>query len=452
MSTEKNHINYSAADIEKYWKGQLSAAEQHAMEKSALEDPFLADAMEGYEEKALAPQPVIIPDNDELKKRLAERIAKKEEVAVIKFPWWKVAAVLIVFAGAGWIYISVNNKAKNQSVAKNDEIKKETPVIAKEDTVPITTGIPAITDTLHDVAVNKLHSVPEKATSLKEKHREAATENDNAPVVSAKAPVPAHRQAATARQADTTNEKNDEVAKLTDKKKTADKSVTSDLPEQRVQGISTDEYKANDVASPGRAANTPNIFNGNITDQANKPVANASIQIPNLNVATQTDKKGYFSFKAQDTVLSVSIASVGFETQNFHLRNKATLNQIILKPAQNNLGEAVVVQSNGAERKKESTAQSKDISIKILDAEPVIGWTAYNDYLQKNKKTTDDTKNIHGNVVVSFEVHSKLVNNFRIEQSLDEDLDAEAIRLIKEGPAWKLLRGKKATVTVTVRF
>ncbi|MEP6727390.1 MAG: hypothetical protein ABJC98_16345, partial [Bacteroidota bacterium] len=173
MSTEKNHINYSAADIEKYWKGQLSAAEQHAMEKSALEDPFLADAMEGYEEKALAPQPVIIPDNDELKKRLAERIAKKEEVAVIKFPWWKVAAVLIVFAGAGWIYISVNNKAKNQSVAKNDEIKKETPVIAKEDTVPITTGIPAITDTLHDVAVNKLHSVPEKATSLKEKHREA---------------------------------------------------------------------------------------------------------------------------------------------------------------------------------------------------------------------------------------------------------------------------------------
>jgi len=37
-------------------------------------------------------------------------------------------------------------------------------------------------------------------------------------------------------------------------------------------------------------------------------------------------------------------------------------------------------------------------------------------------------------------------------QSLDEDLDAEAIRLIKEGPAWKLLKGKKAVATVTVRF
>ena len=453
MNEGNQHINYSAADIEKYWKRQLSAAEQHAMEKAALEDPFLADAMDGYEEKALAPQPVIISDNNELKKRLAERIAKKEEGALIKFSWWKVAAVLIVFAGAGWLYISVNNKAKNQSIAKNDDIKKETPVIAKEDTVTITPGITSATDTLHDVAINKPHSIPEKNKLLKEKRREAESDNNNnAPVASAKEPLPANRQAETAKLADTINERNEEVAKLFDKKRAADKSVTSDQAEQKARGISTDEYKANDLASLGRAANTPNIFNGNITDQANKPVANASIQIPNLNVATQTDKKGYFSFKAQDTVLSVSIASVGFETQNFNLRNKATLNQIILKPVQNNLGEAVVVQSNGAERKKQSNTQSKDISIKILDAEPVIGWTAYNEYLAKNKKANDDAKNIHGNIIVSFEVHSKLLNNFRIEQSLDEDLDAEAIRLIKEGPAWKLLKGKKATVTVTVKF
>ena len=55
MTDNNSHINYSAADIEKYWKGQLSAADQHAMEKAALEDPFLADAMEGYEERAMLP-------------------------------------------------------------------------------------------------------------------------------------------------------------------------------------------------------------------------------------------------------------------------------------------------------------------------------------------------------------------------------------------------------------
>jgi hypothetical protein len=54
VSEEKNIINYTAADIEKYWKGTLSAAEMHAMEKAAMDDPFLADALEGYKNINLA--------------------------------------------------------------------------------------------------------------------------------------------------------------------------------------------------------------------------------------------------------------------------------------------------------------------------------------------------------------------------------------------------------------
>ena len=49
MNDHKEHISqYSAADIQRYVQGKLSAAEMHAMEKAALDDPFLADAMEGY--------------------------------------------------------------------------------------------------------------------------------------------------------------------------------------------------------------------------------------------------------------------------------------------------------------------------------------------------------------------------------------------------------------------
>ena len=64
----------------------------------------------------------------------------------------------------------------------------------------------------------------------------------------------------------------------------------------------------------------------------------------------------------------------------------------------------------------------------------------------------ENSKNIHGSVVVSFTVRSQRLYNFNIEQSLDEDLDAEAIRLIKTGPAWKLLKGDKTTATVIVKF
>ena len=48
MSESPGHKIYSAADIERYYNGLMSASERHALEKAALEDPFLSDAFEGY--------------------------------------------------------------------------------------------------------------------------------------------------------------------------------------------------------------------------------------------------------------------------------------------------------------------------------------------------------------------------------------------------------------------
>ena len=139
MMEENNHINYSAADIEKYWRGELSAAEQHAMEKAAMEDPLLADAMEGYEKKAQVPERVIAADNNELSKRLAERVAEKQSTPVIRSVWWKVAAAIVVLLAAGWLYTGINNKAKQDSVAKND-INKQRTVVARPDTISSPAG------------------------------------------------------------------------------------------------------------------------------------------------------------------------------------------------------------------------------------------------------------------------------------------------------------------------
>ena len=46
--TESSNNNYTAADFERYHAGKMSAAEMHALEKAAMEDPFLADALEGF--------------------------------------------------------------------------------------------------------------------------------------------------------------------------------------------------------------------------------------------------------------------------------------------------------------------------------------------------------------------------------------------------------------------
>ncbi|MEO6313975.1 MAG: carboxypeptidase-like regulatory domain-containing protein [Chitinophagaceae bacterium] len=442
MSEDSNHINYSAADIEKYWNGQLSVAAQHAMEKAALEDPFLADAMEGYEASGKVALPAIAADNEILAKRLAARVAEKETAPVIKFSWWKIAAMVIVLAGAAWLYVYISPKQPNNGIAKNIEQAPPAPVI-KTDTGAIPQTALSL-DTAPDIALNKKQRPPEASSigSAKNKVVVPATVPDAAPPESESL----NREEATAGNADKTEEKKDAVASMRAAKQAAPKAA-SEMPEQKTQDIARDDYSTDNNKLAGRVA--PNLFKGTVMDQSHKPVANVPVQIPTLNVATQTDSKGYFSFKASDSTLSVSIVSDGFETQNFSLRNKATLNQIVLTPAPANQRD-VVTQSNGAQKKK--AGPSNDISIKILDAEPIIGWERYNKYLESRKNINEASRTKHGSVIVSFEVHKGWLSDFEIEQSLDDELDETAIQLIKTGPGWKLLRGKKAGARVTVKF
>ena len=49
MSRDNKNMIYTAGDIEQYLAGKLSPRQMHAMEKAALDDPFLAEAMEGYQ-------------------------------------------------------------------------------------------------------------------------------------------------------------------------------------------------------------------------------------------------------------------------------------------------------------------------------------------------------------------------------------------------------------------
>lgn len=49
MLNQQNHNKeYTLADIEKYLQGQMSSTEMYTLEKAALQDSFLADAIEGY--------------------------------------------------------------------------------------------------------------------------------------------------------------------------------------------------------------------------------------------------------------------------------------------------------------------------------------------------------------------------------------------------------------------
>lgn len=127
----KELINYTAQDIERYHSGGLSPAQMHALEKAALEDPFLADALEGYTYTQTASA-----DLTSLQQKLKQRIEKDEERSVFFMSnnWMKIAALFLVIAGGGWFIIQSLSPSKNEVAiaASDNNNKQQSPIINRD--------------------------------------------------------------------------------------------------------------------------------------------------------------------------------------------------------------------------------------------------------------------------------------------------------------------------------
>ena len=125
MATDNNINNFTAADIEKYHKGLLSAKEMHELEKAAMDDPFLADALEGYAVAGVN----VAADIAELKGRLAQKTASAKVIPLQtterknNFRLLKVAAMLLFVAGATFAVYQFGFNKKAESIAQNEPAK-----------------------------------------------------------------------------------------------------------------------------------------------------------------------------------------------------------------------------------------------------------------------------------------------------------------------------------------
>jgi CarboxypepD_reg-like domain len=134
MKEEKNHIHYSTEYLRKYLNGELTVQEMQALEKDALEDPFLSDAIEGLE---VAGKHSISFESSvaDLQRRHAERVRKrkKKRGIVFMFPRWQVAASILILAAMTTFTITR---------IKHDSTQKTISSVDKKDT-QLTTVHPA---------------------------------------------------------------------------------------------------------------------------------------------------------------------------------------------------------------------------------------------------------------------------------------------------------------------
>ena len=199
------------------------------------------------------------------------------------------------------------------------------------------------------------------------------------------------------------------------------------------------------------------VFTGKVIDQNNKPLPGAAIYLAGSYLSnTTTDKYGNFSLKLpkKDSALKLTVGYVGYEQASLGLStDNRTGNVIQLQPQANAMNE-VVVTGYGAKRKEilQNNSQPKKESLPTK-AGPVIGWPAYESYLDINKKIVNPDSTLKGSETISFLVDDKgTLSSFKVEQSLSPAHDSAAIRLIQQGPSWKLLKGRRTRAWVTISF
>src|SRR5437773_4576754 len=460
MSEEKKYKNFTAADIERYHKGLLSPDEMHEVEKAALDDPFLADALEGYGGASTN----AAADLSELEKKLQQRISGSKEISIApirnSFKWWKVAAAVVLVGGLGFLTFRLSTSTNNKSIATSDEKKSNPAGVA-----PVVDSTRSTTKKI-DIVSTKISA--DKAAVRKEKKSGEGNASHIMPDSSDIAiSTPSPKGNNDVRVNDSIKILNEEVAKaeVRRSRKSEEKSKTLapqasvndknaivsnnyKKAEPNAAAVLNENYKTSQAAADGSGITPMNYFRGRVVDANNNPLAFANITNVRDNVGTYADSKGNFTLISPDSVLNVQIKSLGFENNLAQLRTNVASNQIIMRD------EKTAPDKILSYRKADAIPLQMDTR-KLEEPEPADGWINYNTYMANNVNVSGDLKMKHntGQVQVSFDVNENGEPvNIKIERSLCQKCDEEAVRLIREGPKWKKKNKKNKHVTVTVPF
>ncbi len=477
----KNNILYTVADIEKYHQGLLTPAEQHRLEKAALDDEMLADALEGYGFTQNA-----VADLADMQKRLKARIQNEDnkiEAPVKKLnnykQWLKIAALVIILAGAGTIVLLNNKNGTEKSIAQTKNSDKKTnneqenavnlltdsnaatstgtptPSVTTPPSFTPTPVVPELKPELTDATVAPSVAIPLKKEEAAKKTIEvpvAAPGNKIiAPVSDAKSSELESLRIANnnkeleevvvngyAIQKKTTFTGSSSIIKAVPEAKQAQPSVIT-APNKELTYNKTDDQtlrsktvSANDLSKL--------YFSGKITDNNQQPVPAASIVNIKNNQRVTADKNGHFKMPVTDSVIGISVNALGYQQNYFQLKQNDSYYGITLEPATNALNEVVVV-GYGNTRKRSTTKKDKKAAqatnTSSLSPQPTSGWKAFEEYYKKNSTLPLLPAENAPAVFLTFTIdNTGTPQNIEVLVPLSDTYNKEAVRLLKTAGLW----------------
>jgi TonB family protein len=389
MSSKNN--GFTASDIERYHSGEMLPEERHALEKAALDDPFLADALEGY---AFTSTPSA--DLAKIQSRLDEKKDRKKVIPLFqKYRWLSVAAIVLIIAGAGWFAYNISQKQNNSSVTA---LKNKLP--ERDSNSTVTSPQNSLQDSVND------KTTPVEQESLAKNQSKAQSNK----VILGAVGLQSKEKLNNSDKEITQNNNEEIVSKTVSVPSTQNEVVSAN---NRLSNVSPDRVNMNNAISPD----------------------------PRLNKATNDAARKKLYYKAEN-----NNADVTAKVRNINTNDTIKDLNIVLQPLPGDSLSEVVV---GYGKQKKSTEKYPIVIIDTL--EPAEGYVHFDDYVASNLKMPEElkTKTIAGEVQLSFDVDKDgKPTNIAVVKSLCEKCDEEAIRLLKEGPKWKKGKNKKGKITI----
>ena len=407
MPQQHNHIKpvVDPELIRRYLAGELDDKTMHLLERQALEDPFLAEALDGFEGYA-ADQRLQLA---ELNRRLQQRVVGGGRRRVIPmFVRWAAAAVVFVVAGSTVLWLWKGSV--------NHEIAVLTP--------HIDTLIPAEIPAPSPVTSQNRERLPMQAPKADIRTGRAADTSASALAPLAQADVAVAE--AVPPQADTIVPDNSLAANnLFMKRKALPSAVASNYVKAPIStGI--------------------RVLKGRIMDADADTGMTGAIMTMGA-YGTSTDKDGNFTIERDDVPgkQELNVFAVGYESRNLSLGSKDNYLNIAIKKTGQSLDESMLKGRVAGVTSSPGTYEAP---------QPQDGFDKFDQYLAGSLQYP--APKLKGKVRVSFMVQANgSLTDFKVLKNLRDDYDAEAIRAIKAGPQWTpASNGKPTRVKVDVKF
>jgi TonB family protein len=444
-------------DIDKYLKGQLTPAQMHALEKKALSDPFLADALEGI--GSLDPAE-LQSDLQQLQANLNKRIQKRSG----GWTWTsRIAAGLLLVAISTFVVISISDRSV-QKPAGNLALNKENdsaPERESEQPAAVGDSSRSNGDVGPDAGVTEELKKDGKASPKPSAESRSQAEQPLAQTPAEEPEAPAKEEPQDILSDADISESLEAEEKVASGVKPPHSvpPVTAFETDKKTEAATDDRLDAEDSkrkAISGAAAReransyavNRKIIRGKVTfSEDGMGLPGVNVLVKGTNEGTVTDEHGNYQIPVLEGHPTLLFSFIGFANKEIEATDEEV--NVQLDADVSELSEVVVV---GYGSKDVEFLPSTPTVMEL--ATPEGGRKVFKEYLEKNLRYPEQAlKNgVEGKVTVQFTIGmTGQLSDFRVIRGLGHGCDEEVIRLIKDGPKWAPTKKNEAPIKDRVR-